>query len=168
MTPAFLEAVLDSDLEGASRALGTAVPEEWLDEARRFRLRLMQLRHNPDLQPWLARGMVLREAKTMIGQIGFHTAPGPDYLSTIAPGGIEYGYVVLPLYRRQGYAREAAAGLMEWARENHGVVSFVLSIRPDNLPSRRLAEGLGFVVKGHQVDEEDGPEDIYVRTFEND
>lgn len=142
------------------------MPEEWLDEAQRFRLRLMQLRHNPDLQPWLARGMVLRSRATMIGQIGFHTAPGPDYLAAIAPSGIEFGYAVLPAYRRKGYAREAATGLMEWARENHGVTRFVLSISPDNLPSRRLAEGLGFVVVGHQADEEDGPEDIYVRTFD--
>jgi RimJ/RimL family protein N-acetyltransferase len=37
----------------------------------------------------------------------------------------------------------------------------VVSIRPDNIASRRLAEQLGFKQIGSHVDEEDGLEDIY-------
>lgn len=50
---------------------------------------------------------------------------------------------------------------MQWAYEEHQVTRFVVSIRPDNIPSRRLAGQLGFTRIGSHVDEEDGLEDIY-------
>jgi len=37
----------------------------------------------------------------------------------------------------------------------------VVSIRPDNIPSRRLAERFGFNRIGSHIDDEDGLEDIY-------
>jgi RimJ/RimL family protein N-acetyltransferase len=97
----------------------------------------------------------------MVGHIGFHTQPGADYLRELAPGGIEYGYTVFSAFRRQGYAREACEALMQWAYQAHQVTRFVVSIRPDNIPSRRLADQLGFKRIGSHVDEEDGLEDIY-------
>ena len=56
--------------------------------------------------------MILRETHELIGHIGFHTGPNPDYLQDMAPGGIEFGYTVLEPFRRQGFAREAAEALM--------------------------------------------------------
>ena len=50
---------------------------------------------------------------------------------------------------------------MRWAYQVHQVTRFVVSIRPDNIPSRRLAEQFGFKRIGSHVDEEDGLEDIY-------
>jgi RimJ/RimL family protein N-acetyltransferase len=98
----------------------------------------------------------------MVGYIGFHTRPAPDYLQAIAPGGIELGYTIFTPFRRQGLAREACEGLMEWARAEHGLTCFVVSIRPDNIPSLRLAQDFGFQRVGSHIDEEDGPEDILV------
>src|SRR5215475_6522592 len=85
------------------------------------------------------------------------TPPGADYLRELVPNGVEYGYTVFSPFRRQGYAREACEALMRWAYQEHQVKRFVVSIRPDNLPSRRLAEQLGFQRIGSQVDEVDGP-----------
>ena len=51
---------------------------------------------------------------------------------------------------------------MQWARESHGVTSFVTSVHIDNVPSRSLVTSLGFVRVDTQIDEEDGPEDIFV------
>jgi RimJ/RimL family protein N-acetyltransferase len=103
----------------------------------------------------------------MVGHIGFHTQPGADYLRELAPGGVEYGYTVFSAFRRLGYAREACEALMRWAYQEHHVTRFVVSIRPDNMPSRRLAERFGFKRIGAHVDEEDGLEDIYELHYGN-
>jgi RimJ/RimL family protein N-acetyltransferase len=99
----------------------------------------------------------------MVGHIGFHEAPGARYLEEWCPGGIELGFTVFPVYRRKGYAREASLALMEWANRTSAVTGFVLSVAPGNLPSRSLAQSLGFSRVGTHLDEVDGPEDVFVR-----
>ncbi len=135
---------------------------------------------DPGLEAWLSRAIVWREKPPisgnppflntpaagerliMVGQIGFHSWPDPPYLADIAPGGVEIGYVVFSPYRRLGFAREACEALIEWAFLMEQIDRFVLSISPDNIPSRQLALRMGFKVVGSQMDEVDGPEDIYV------
>lgn len=163
MTPRFLEVSLVGDREEARRLIDAIVPDEWPDGARWVRGRLDQLREDPSLQPWLLRAIVLRTERRMVGHIGFHTRPGAKYLEDLAPGGVELGYTVFERERRQGYAHEAAEGLMEWAHCLHGVTRFVVSIGPANLASLKLARRLGFTRIGSHVDEEDGPEDIFER-----
>ena len=124
-------------------------------------MRLEQFASDPALQPWLLRGMILRETRELIGHIGFHTGPNPAYLAGLAPGGIELGFTVLEPFRRQGFAREAAEALMNWARDQHGITRFVVSIRPDNGPSLALARRLGFQRIGEHLDEVDGLEHIF-------
>jgi RimJ/RimL family protein N-acetyltransferase len=53
---------------------------------------------------------------------------------------------------------------MRWATESHGVRTFVLSIRPDNIASQALAAKLGFRRIGLHVDDVDGVEDVLVFT----
>ncbi len=159
-TPMFLRAVLRHDLAEAEGILGCPCPADLLDHAEVMALRLRQLEAEPALQPWLLRAMVLRERRVVVGHIGFHTAPGPEYLHPYAPGGVEFGFTVYSPFRRQGYAREASRALMHWAQREHGVNRFVLTIRPDNIASQALAAGLGFVRIGSHIDEVDGLEDI--------
>jgi ribosomal-protein-alanine N-acetyltransferase len=104
--------------------------------------------------------MILPETRVMVGHIGFHTAPGPDYLEPYSPGAVEFGFTVYRPFRRQGYAREASVAMMDWAHRLHGVNRFVLCISPDNIPSQSLAAQLGFVQIGSHLDEMDGPEDV--------
>lgn len=162
LSPAFLEASLRGDRPAAEAIIGLTIPDEWFDERRRIAVRLEQLRRDPGLQPWLSRAVALRDSGVMAGQIGFHTYPAPPYLTEIAPGGIEFGYTVFSPFRRQEIALEASRALMSWAAYEHGVTHFVLSISPNNIPSTRLAESLGFIKVGSQEDETDGPEDIYL------
>ena len=164
MTVPFLEASLVGDLSSATALLSATVPTEWLSEQPFVALRLRQLRRDPHLQPWLLRAIIHRAGNTMIGHIGCHDRPGAAYLRPYAPAGVEIGYTIFPPYRRQGYAREALAGLMHWATEERKVTQFVLSISPRNEPSRRIAHHFGFVSKGLVEDEEDGPETIFVLT----
>jgi RimJ/RimL family protein N-acetyltransferase len=160
LTPAFLRAMLEHDLAGAASILGVPLPDGLLDSTDVMSLRLKQIEADPTLQPWLLRAMILRERRVMVGHIGFHTAPGAEYLRPYAPGGVEFGFTVYPPFLRQGYAREASKALMGWAHQVHGVTRFVMTIRPDNAASQALAAGLGFVRIGSHMDEVDGLEDI--------
>ena len=124
--------------------------------------RLKQMRENPVLEPWLLRAVGSRETKTMIGHVGFHTLPGPEYLDPYAPGSVEFGYSIFPDHRRKGHASEAVQALMDWATRAHNVTRFIVSISPANEPSLRLAQRFGFSKVGSVTDEEGNVEDIFL------
>ena len=163
MTPGFLAASLDPQAKGAADALiGLRVPPEWQQSTDLARMRLEDLRHDPDFQPWSLRAMGECASGRMIGHIGFHTRPAPDYLAELAPGGIEIGFEVYAPWRRQGFAREAVLGMMACAHDDGGATRFVVSIAPSNVASRQLASSLGFVEVGCRQDEVDGIEIVSI------
>jgi RimJ/RimL family protein N-acetyltransferase len=162
MTPAFLRASVGGDLVEAERQIQLSLPTSWPDVRDVLELRLKQLESDPDLQPWLLRAIGLRRTREMVGHIGFHDKPGADYIREWSPGGVEYGFTIFPAHRRNGYAREASLALMQWAKELHGITGFVVTISPDNVASRALVAGLGFVRVGSHLDEVDGVEDVLV------
>lgn len=161
----FLTASLNDDRAEAERLLGASIHGEWFEHAWLLDLRLKQLHANPALDIWLLRAVVARDSRTMVGHIGFHTAPGPDYLREIAPDGVEMGYTIYTPFRHAGYAREACAALMRWASQRHGVATFVVSISPTNLASQRIANFFGFTIVTTVEDEEDGPEEVYLLNY---
>ena len=67
------------------------------------------------------------------------------------------GYTIFEPHRGRGLATAAVMALMDEAR-SRGIHRFVLSISPQNAPSLRIAEKLGFVESGRHWDEEDGEE----------
>ncbi len=160
MTPQFMLACIQGDMDTAQRLLGATVPGGWLENNRLLELRLRQLQTDPELQPWLLRAICVRATNELVGYIGFHTKPNPHYLQKWLRDAVEFGFTVLPAFRRQGYAREAALTLIEWAYKSHGVKRFVLSIAPQNQPSQALAAALGFRRIGSHHDEIDGLEDV--------
>ena len=160
LTPAFLRASINGDLALAQRLLGLLMPPDWPERGDLLSRRLKQIEADPSYQPWSLRAMVLRAANVLVGHIGFHTAPGAEYLQPYSPGAVEFGFTVFPPFRRRGYAREASLALMQWAQQSHGIRRFVLSIRPDNSASQALAAGLGFARIGSHIDDVDGLEDI--------
>ena len=163
MSPDFSGASLKGDLESASYLIGLTVPTDWFEAKWLMEMRLAKLRQDPALEPWLLRAVGLRETKSMIGFIGFHTLPGAEYLNSYAPGSVEFGYTVFPDHRKRGYASEAAGALMQWATREHKVTRFVVSISPANEPSLRLAQKFGFRNVGRVTDPEDGVEDVFLR-----
>jgi len=160
LTPAFLSASLAGDASTAGALAGLAVPPEWFAERPLIEMRLGDLQADPAYQPWGLRAVAERASGMMVGYIGFHTRPGPAYLSDLAPGGMEMGYTIFPAFRRRGYAREAVEALISWAA-SQGVRRFVLSIRPDNAPSQAIAARLGFRKVDEHMDEEDGLEEVF-------
>ena len=57
-------------------------------------------------------------------------------------------YKIHPGFRRQGYGREAVSALLDACFHQLGVQLIVAAIFPQNVPSQRLVEGLGFTREG--------------------
>ena len=165
LSRAVVEALLRSSAEEAQSLLGADIPTGWPDEydARFLRLRRKQLSLEPDTQRWLIRALVRTgPEKVMIGHAGFHGPPGANGLK--AGDAVEIGYTVFPAFRGRGYATEAAAALLDWARSEHEIRHFIASVAPANAPSLAIVRKLGFVQTGDQWDEEDGLELVFELT----
>ena len=61
---------------------------------------------------------------------------------------VDLGYAFLPRARGQGFAREAAAAMLQWGRERFGLTRVLAIVTPSNLPSLRLLASLGFADEG--------------------
>ncbi len=123
--------------------LGARVPDNWPPQtsAHALPVFLDQLRERPDLRGWLLWYWVLKVEATgqhvLIGSGGFKGAPDTD-------GSVEIGYAVLPQYHGQGYATEAVRALIGWAFTHPEVYCIKAETLPENRPSVRVLEKVGF------------------------
>ncbi len=161
MTEDFLEATLDEDAEKTESLLGLKVSQDWLDEIDLTTLRLEDYRADAEYILWGLRAIGLKESNEMVGFIGFHTRPNPDYLQKYAPHAIEFGYTTFFEHRRRGYAREAVIGLLGWAVKQHPIDTFIAAVSPTNIASTTMIKKLNFEKLGEQIDEIDGLEFVY-------
>jgi len=76
----------------------------------------------------------------------------------------DLGYAVLPSYRGQGYASEAARRVMLAATEVFALPRVAALISPDNRASIVLIEKLGFTLRGHHLLE--GEDDTLLYGFD--
>jgi RimJ/RimL family protein N-acetyltransferase len=162
MSSSFLEAGLDDDLAAADALIDLRVPGDWFAEKALMQLRLEDLEHDPAYLDWSLRAIGLRSTGDMVGYIGFHSRPNPPYLQPLVADAVELGYTVFPPFRARGYATEAVIGLIGWAHRRAGIDNFVVSIAPDNEPSRAIAARLGFRRVGEHTDEFDGFEEVFL------
>ena len=131
-----LAAVRDRD--ELERLLGLCVPADWPapDLQEFLPLYARQLQRDPSLLGWGIWLIVHRAEGTVIGDVGFKGKPDSG-------GTVEIGYSILPAYRKQGYASEAAAALVGWALAQSEVKKIVAECDPENAPSIRILEKLG-------------------------
>ncbi|MEJ0023766.1 MAG: GNAT family N-acetyltransferase [Alphaproteobacteria bacterium] len=66
---------------------------------------------------------------------------------------LELGYSITSLYRRQGYATEAAGRLLDWAFNEGGVRQVIAGCNRKNRPSVRTLRRLGFWLDGARGDD---------------
>ena len=119
-----------------------------------LRWRVPQVKANPEVNKWFMRWMVLRETREIVGSLSFHGAPDET-------GMLEIGLGVHENFWRQGFGREALMGMWLWAASQSGVLKFRYTVDPNNVGSVALVRKFGFRHAGQQIDDEDGPEDIY-------
>lgn len=166
MDAGVLEAFARGEPDHAARLLRVRLGECCDLSTELARLRLSQLRRDATLKQWLLRAVVRQADSTMIGHIGFHTAPNPEYLRALAPNAVEIGYSIYEPYRRNGYATEAVTGLLEWAAGTKAVGRFVASVSPSNAASLGLLNKLAGQYKVSKIgvydDPDDGPEEIFL------
>lgn len=153
---AALRALAAGDLAAAREASGLPVTA-WLagpECVGTWRIRAAQVAAEPVAAGWVTAVVLDADRRAVVGKAGYHGPPDEA-------GMVEVGYAVDPALRRRGYARAALEHLLTRAAREPGVRTVRASIRPDNLPSRNLVLGHGFVEVGRQWDEEDGWETVY-------
>jgi RimJ/RimL family protein N-acetyltransferase len=74
---------------------------------------------------------------------------------------IEIGFGVDRNYQGKGYGQEILDGMWSWVVNDPLVKTLRYTVSPDNLISQYIIKKFGFKHRGQQMDEEDGPEDIY-------
>jgi RimJ/RimL family protein N-acetyltransferase len=116
--------------------------------------RVPQVKVDPKLNKWFVRFIVLKESREIIGSTSFHGAPDSE-------GMIEIGLGIEPAFQGQGFAKEALLSMWRWAVSFPEVRTLRYTVSPDNLPSIAVIKYFGFDFKGQQMDDIDGPEDIY-------
>jgi [ribosomal protein S5]-alanine N-acetyltransferase len=156
-----LAATGTKDLEACRRIIGRKLTEEWFEDSWVADMRLEQWQKDPAYAPWSIRAIALKDTGEIAGTINCHDLPRPFDLDGEAGLVVETGYTIFPDWRRKGLGYEAVTGLAGFA-VNHGVRWLRLSISPGNDASLRLAQKLGAYQIGSQIDEIDGPEDIYL------
>ena len=119
-----------------------------------LRWRVPQVKANPEVNKWFVRWVVLRETSEIVGSLSFHGAPDEA-------GMLEIGLGVHKNFWRQGFGYEALLGMWLWAASQAGVLKFRYTVDPNNGASVGLVRKFGFARVGQQIDDEDGPEDIY-------
>ena len=125
-----------------------------MDESGPLGWRVPQVKVNPECNKWFVRWLVLRESGEIIGSTSFHGLPN-------SAGMIEIGIGIEEKFRNQGYARESLLGMWLWGAKEPQVKILRYTVSPTNIPSIRVIDSFGFAYKGQQIDEEDGPENIY-------
>jgi ribosomal-protein-alanine N-acetyltransferase len=116
--------------------------------------RVPQVKVDPSVNRWFVRYIVLKQSQEVIGSTSFHGVPDAD-------GMMEIGLGIEEAFRNKGYAREALVGMWKWVCAYPEVKTLRYTVSPDNLASIAVINYFGFEYKGQQIDEEDGPENIY-------
>ena len=116
--------------------------------------RVPQVKVDPSTNKWFVRFIVLKASKEIIGSTSFHGVPDSE-------GMMEIGLGIEEAFQGNGYAKEALKGMWSWVCTFPEVKTLRYTVSPDNLPSIAVINFFGFEYKGQQIDEEDGPENIY-------
>jgi RimJ/RimL family protein N-acetyltransferase len=149
-----LDALIAGDRAAVAQLASYRIPSDHPNAGalKLVRYRREQIANDPSWAPWSLRAIVLRDSGVMVGYVNFHGPPGVN--DTATPNAVELGWTVFANHRRKGYATETARALMNWAATEHGISRFISSTTPNNAPSLRVHEKLGFVRTGQIVDGE--------------
>ncbi len=132
---------------------------ELMDHSGPLAWRVPQVKLDSEVNKWFVRWVVLKRSREIIGSTSFHGAPD-------AQGMIEIGLGINQRFQNKGYGFEALAGMWSWASTHSEVKTLRYTVSADNLASIALVDKFGFHHIGQQMDEIDGPEEIYELSVE--
>ena len=125
-----------------------------IDDSGPLAWRVPQVKADSSVNKWFVRWIVLKSTNEIIGSSSFHGAPNES-------GMIEIGLGIQPEFQNQGFGYEALTGMWGWAGSQEEVKTLRYTVSISNLPSIALVNKFGFTRVGEQLDEIDGPEEIY-------
>lgn len=131
-----------------------------IDDEGPLAWRVPQVKADPSTNKWFVRFIALKASREIIGSTSFHGVPDEN-------GMLEIGIGIDERFWGKGYAREALSGMWRWASGQPGVRVFRYTVSPTNEASVRIIKHFGFKYCGQQMDEIDGPEDIYEMSVED-
>ena len=131
-----------------------------VDDSGPLGWRVPQVKEDPSTNKWFVRLIVLKESLEIIGSTSFHGVPDEN-------GMMEIGIGLDEKFWGKGYAKEALLGMWRWVVTQPGVSILRYTVSPTNIASVKIIQGFGFTHIGQQIDEEDGPEDIYEMSVED-
>lgn len=130
-----------------------------MDDSGPLAWRVPQVKVDSSLNKWFVRWIVLRESREIIGSTSFHGAPDES-------GMIEIGLGIEFIFQNQGFGFETLAGMWSWVCNQGGVKVLRYTASATNAASITLVNKFGFKHIGQQIDEVDGPEEIYELSVE--
>ena len=116
--------------------------------------RVPEVKQDSSANKWFVRFIVLKDSREIIGSTSFHGAPDQE-------GMMEIGIGLDQKFWGKGYATEALLGMWRWVAAQDGVKTLRYTVSPTNLSSVAIIKKFGFTYVGQQIDDIDGPEDIY-------
>ncbi|MSO63624.1 MAG: hypothetical protein CK518_00920 [Actinobacteria bacterium] len=132
---------------------------ELIDNSGPLAWRVPQVKLDSNVNKWFVRWIVLKLSREIIGSTSFHSAPD-------AEGMIEIGLGINQNFASQGYGFEALTGMWSWVCKHPEVKTLRYTVSADNAASIALVDKFGFLHVGQQIDEIDGPEQIYELSVE--
>ena len=130
-----------------------------VDESGPLGWRVPQVKADPSTNKWFVRFIVDAKTREVIGSTSFHGVPDSE-------GMMEIGIGIEEKFWGNGYATEALLGMWRWVLTFPEVKTLRYTVSPENLPSIAVIKYFGFNFMGQQMDEIDGPEDIYEMSVE--
>ena len=150
---------LKSDIKAIAGRGFTNPHQVLIHESGPLAWRVPQVKEDPSTNKWFVRSIVLRESQEIIGSTSFHGTPDEA-------GMMEIGIGLEEAFWGRGYAREALRGMWLWVCGEPDVKVLRYTVSPTNLASIKIIQHFGFTFMGQQMDEIDGPEDIYEMSVE--
>lgn len=124
----------------------------------------LELRLTSHPTQWQFREVFLSSSNEKVGEINFHRSPAGDEFTPV--GTVEVGVEIAEMYRGNGFASEALMAMWLWAVEHEEIKVLRYTVSATNHPSMRIIQKFGFNHVGQQIDEEDGPEEIFEMSAE--
>ena len=119
----------------------------------------LELRLIPHPTQWQFREIFLSSSNEKVGEINFHRSPAGDEFTP--EGTVEVGVEIAEMYQRNGFASEALMAMWLWATEHEEIKVLRYTVSASNHPSMRIIQKFGFTHVGQQIDDVDGPEEIF-------